>query len=173
MVAHLPRPKLTTQRLTTIEDLNANKSANTFQGNVLVVYKVVLDRTTGTREILCADLTDSKGEMTITLSSGSNLIQKYENTIVASTTIAITDFDIGPKSEFDHGDSNCILILNDSSKVETIPLLSTEYKFIRSTTIKNLLTSIEDYPNGSVDAIVVPTLVYTFPVTFVSIAELF
>ena len=110
--------KLNTQKPITIEDLNARKSGNTFEGNVLVVYKVVLDRSIGTREVLHADLTDCKGEMTIIVTVGSNLVQKYKNKIVVGTAIAITDFDIAPKTEYDRGDSDCILILKDSTTIE-------------------------------------------------------
>ena len=52
--------------------------------------------------------------MTIIVTMGSNLVQKYKNKIVAGTTIAITDFDIAPKAEYDRGDSDCILNLKDT-----------------------------------------------------------
>lgn len=124
------RAKLNTQKPITIEDLNAKKSGNTFEGNVLVMYKVILDRSTRTREVLRVDLTDYKGKMTIIVTVGSNCVQKYENKIVAGIAIAITNFDIALKTKYDHGDSDCILTLKDSTTIEKISLRSNEYKFI-------------------------------------------
>ena len=56
--------------------MNARKEENTFEGEILVIYIVTLDRDNKTREVLHADLTNFKGEMTITLNMIGNLIQE-------------------------------------------------------------------------------------------------
>ena len=64
-------------------------------------------------------------------------------------------FKIGHKTTYDCGDFDCILTLQDSSTIETIRRLFQEYKFIPSTTIKQLLTSTSTYAIGRIGALVV------------------
>ena len=144
------RPKLTSKRPVTIEDLNARKIGNTFHGTVLVSYKVVLDKGTGMCEVLRADLTDCKGEMTITLTTTSHLLCKFEDKIIPGTIIAIKEFQVAPKIDFDCGDSDYILLLKDSIEIVTIPPLENEYIFISGTTIKQLMSSTKEYVYGTI-----------------------
>ena len=69
------RSKLGNPDTISIKDLNARKTVNTFEGDILVIYIATLDRENKTREVLRADLTDFKGEMTITLNVIGNLVQ--------------------------------------------------------------------------------------------------
>ena len=149
------RSKLENPNAISIEDLNARKIGNTFEGDILVVYIATLDRENKTREVLRADLTDFKGEMTITLNVTGNLVQEYKNKIVPGTSIIVSGFGIGHKTTFDRGDSEFILKLQDSSIIEIIPWLCQKYKFIPSTTIKQLLRSTSTYAIGTIGALVV------------------
>lgn len=94
-----------------IEDPNGRKVGNSFQGDVLVVYKATLDRVNKICEVLCVNLMASKVEMTITLNVVGNLIQNFEEKIVVGSRMLIIGFQIVPKIYYDHGDSDCILIL--------------------------------------------------------------
>lgn len=149
------RSKLGKPNAISIEDLNARKEGNTFEGDILIVYIAILDRDNKTREVLRANLTDYKGEMTITLNVTGNLVQEYKNKIVPRTSIIVSGFQIGHKTTYDHRDFDCILMLQDSSTIETIPRLCEEYKFIPSTTIKQLLTSTSTYAIGTIGALLV------------------
>ena len=120
------RSKLGNPNVISIEDLNARKIGNTFEGDLLVVYITTLDRENKTWEVLHVDLTDFKGEMTITLNVTENLIQEYKNKIVPGTSIIVSRFQIGHKTTYDHRDFDCILMLQDSSTIETIPWLCRE-----------------------------------------------
>ena len=60
------RSKLGNPNAISIEDLNARKERNTFEGDILVIYIATLDRENKMRKVLRADLIDFKGEMTIT-----------------------------------------------------------------------------------------------------------
>ncbi|XP_057822077.1 uncharacterized protein LOC131034564 [Cryptomeria japonica] len=151
------RSKTKTQNCMSIEELNARKAGNMFDGDVLVVYKATLDKVNKTREVLRADLTDLKAEMTITLNVPSNLVQQYENKIIPGSGISITGFQIAAKTDYDRGDCDCILILKESSMVETKPSICKQYNFIPGTTIKQLLTSTNEYATGTIGALVVAT----------------
>ena len=87
-------------------------------------------------EILCADSTDCKGQMIVTVTISNNLLHKFEDKIMVGTIVAITRFQVAPKIDFDHVDSDCILLLKELSTIKTIPPLLKEYKFIPITTIK-------------------------------------
>lgn len=54
------RSKVKTTGTISIEELNKRKTGKTFEGDVLVVYKYMLDKINKTREVLHADVTDSK-----------------------------------------------------------------------------------------------------------------
>ena len=141
-----------------IEDLNERKIGNTFEGDVLVVYKSNLDKINKTREVLRADLTDHKVEMTITLTINGHLVYQYEDKIVAGMGVSIIDFEIAPKTNYDRGDCDCILQLKETSFVETINHICNDYNFISSTTIRELLNSTSNYPIGTIGALVVAIL---------------
>lgn len=93
--------------------------------------------------------------MTITLTIGSHLLRKFEDKIIPGTAIAIKEFELAPKTDFDRGDSDYIILLKDSSQIETIPPLENEYNFIPGTTIRQLTSSTKEYAYGTVGALVV------------------
>ena len=101
--------------------MNASKIGNIFEGDILVVYIATLDRENKTREVLRADLIDFKGEMTITLNVTGNLVQQYKTKIVPGTSIIVLGFQVEHKITYECIDYDCILILKDSSTIETIP----------------------------------------------------
>ena len=104
----------------TIEQLNARMVGTTFEGDVLIVYKVNLGKIKKPCEVLRADLIDHKEEMTITLTVNNNLLQQHENKIVLGMGLSITSFEIAPRSKFDRGDYDCILLLIETSTIEII-----------------------------------------------------
>lgn len=132
------RSKVKGQNDIYIEDLNARKVGNIFEGYVLVVYKATLDQVNKSRLVLHADLTNSKAEMTIIVNVTGDLVEKYEEKIVPNSAITILGFDIAPKIDYDHRDCDCILILKDSTTIKTLPCICQEYNFIQSTTIYQL-----------------------------------
>lgn len=134
--------------------MNARKAGNIFQGDVIVKYKAILDKTNKTREVLRADLTDTKGEMTITLNVTADLVAHYEDKIIPGSGLSISNFQIAPRTDYDRGDCDCILVLTKSSIVEIIPRLCIDYKFIPSTAIKQLLASTEQYATGTIGVLV-------------------
>ncbi|KAH9301952.1 hypothetical protein KI387_013535, partial [Taxus chinensis] len=134
------RQETSTPSLTSIDDLNTFTIGNIFQGNVLVLLR--------------ADLTDEKAELTVTLNVAHKFIPMHEDKVVAGKGIQITNFSIAPKTSYDRGDCDVILLLNESSTVESTPPLSIEYKFIPNTTVKQLLNNTEPYAVGTIAAIV-------------------
>ena len=142
-------------RIVSIEQLNARRAGDTFQGDVLVVYKATLDKANKTREMLCANLIDHKAEMTITLNVSGNLVYQHEPKIVPGSAISILDFQVAPRTDYDRGDCDCILILTAISSTKNISRLCQEYKFIPSATISQLLTTVNEYPAGTIAALVV------------------
>ncbi|KAH9299408.1 hypothetical protein KI387_031090, partial [Taxus chinensis] len=98
-----------------------------------------------------------KAELTVTLNVAHKFIPMHEDKVVAGKGIQITNFSIAPKTSYDHGDCDVILLLNESSTVESTPPLSIEYKFIPDTTVKQLLNSTEPYAIGTIAAIVTST----------------
>ncbi|KAH9295182.1 hypothetical protein KI387_038770, partial [Taxus chinensis] len=147
------RQATSTPSLTSIDDLNSFTIGNIFQGDVLVVYKTIVQKDQG-KQLLRADLTDEKAELTVTLNVAHKFIPMHEDKVVAGKGIQITNFSIAPKTSYDRGDCNVILLLNESSTVESTPPLSIEYKFIPNTTVKQLLNNTEPYIVGTIAAIV-------------------
>ncbi len=140
-----------------IEELTSCKVGNVFHGNVIVMYRTMLDRLHKTNEILRADLTDVKGELTITLNIRCNLIKRHEEKIVPGKAICIKDFKIVAKTDYDHFESECILLVDDHTTIENIGLVCQEYAFVPNTTIKRLLQTVDTYAVGTIAAIVTGT----------------
>ncbi|KAH9322788.1 hypothetical protein KI387_017427, partial [Taxus chinensis] len=147
------RQATSTPSLTSIDDLNTFTIGNIFQGDVLVVYKTTVQKDQG-KQLLREDLTDEKAELTVTLNVAHKFIPMHEDKVVAGKGIQITNFSIAPKTSYDRGDCDVILLLNESSTVESTPPLSIEYKFIPNTTVKQLLNNTEPYAVGTIAAIV-------------------
>jgi len=104
--------------------------------------------------LLRADLVDSKGDMAITLNLPHNLIVVVEAKLVVGQGICIKDFKISAKTIYDHGDCTCILVLHDRSIVETIPSICKEYKFVPTTTIKQLTNTTTPFVTSTVVSLV-------------------
>ncbi|XP_059070801.1 uncharacterized protein LOC131860407 [Cryptomeria japonica] len=149
------RSKINNEISLSIDDLNARKAGNNFQGDVLVIYKATLDKVNKTREVLRAYLTDLKGEMTITLTVSNNLLHKFEDKIIVGMGLSISDFDVVPRTDYDRGDCDCVLLLKDTSTLQVIPRILHDYNFIPNTTIRHLLNNTSDYPIGTIGALVV------------------
>ena len=140
-----------------IEELTSCKAGNVFHGNIIVTYRTMLDKLRKTNEILRADLTDTKGELTITLNIRGNLIKQHEEKIVPGKAICIKNFKIVAKTDYDHGESEGILLVDEQTTIENIALVCQEYTFIPNTTIKRLLETVEPYAIGTIAAIVTGT----------------
>lgn len=140
-----------------IEELHSHKAGNIFEGDVVVIYKTSMDKTNNTKDVLRVDLTDEKVEMTITINITSVIVKQHEAKIVPGTTICITDFQIAPKTNYDCGHCDCILILENTSMTKVILCMREDYKFIPTNTIIQLLTNEDNYAIGFVGAIMVNT----------------
>jgi len=125
----------------------------TFHGDILVIYKTILDQV-HIIELLRVDLVDSKGDMAITLNVPHNLIVVVEAKLVIGQGICIKDFKISAKTIYDHGDCTCILVLHDRSIAETIPSIYKEYKFVPTTTIKQLTNTTTPFVTSTMVALV-------------------
>jgi hypothetical protein len=102
----------------------------------MVVYNTYLDKENRSHKILHADMTDENGMMTVTLIFPAHLIERHEKNILPGSGISITNFKILPKSNYDRGDCDHIISLDESSVVETLSPICKEYNFIPDTTIK-------------------------------------
>ena len=105
--------------------------------------------------MLQVDLTDLKAEMIVTVSVNENLVHQYEDKIIPGMGVSISGFEIQSKSDYDRGDCDCILVLKETSTVETINHICNDYNFIPNTTIRNLLNSTSNYSIGIVGALVI------------------
>jgi hypothetical protein len=85
-----------------------------------------------------ADMTDNEALMTVTLTIPTQLVQKHAEKILPGNGISITNFNILPKTVYDHGDCDRIISLNETSIMEKIPSICSGYRFILDTTISEL-----------------------------------
>ena len=86
------RSKVKTTGTTSIEELNEIKNSKIFEGDVLVVYKYILDKINKRCEVLCADVIDIKVEMTVTINVKDNLVQQFEDKLIVGMDIHISNF---------------------------------------------------------------------------------
>lgn len=140
-----------------IEELTSCKAGNVFHGNIIVTYRTMLDKLRKTSEILRADLTDAKGDMRITLNVRGNLIEQHEEKLLPGKAICVRDFKIAAKTDYDHCESECILLVDQETTIENIAPGSQEYSFIPNTCIKRLLQTPDAYAVGTIGAIVTST----------------
>jgi hypothetical protein len=91
----------------------------------MVVYNTYLDKVNKSRKILRADMTDENGMMTVTLTIPAHLIQRHDEKILPGSGISITIFKILPKTNYDCGDCDRVISLDESSLCN-IPLWHTE-----------------------------------------------
>jgi hypothetical protein len=148
------RPRYTASTIVSIEDLNSRRTGQIFVGDIMAVYNTYLDKTNKSRRILRADMTDEKGIMTITLIVPTHLIRKHEQKILPGNGLSITHFKILPKTNYDRGDCDRIISLDEFSVVETIVVVCKEYNFIPDTTIKQFTESTTPYPIGAIGVVV-------------------
>ena len=80
----------------------------------------MLDKLNMTNAILRADITDAKGDMTGTLNACGNMIDKYEEIITPGKNISVRNFKVAPKTNYDHGDCDCLLIVDHHTTIENI-----------------------------------------------------
>jgi hypothetical protein len=91
---------------------------------------------------LRVDLTDEKGEMTITLNAHTNFIEQHKTTLFPRKTIFIANL-IAPKTNYDHGEDKYISLVEQETSIENIASVCQEYNFILDTSIKRILATIE------------------------------
>jgi hypothetical protein len=87
-----------------------------------------------------ADMTDKEAMMTVTLTIPPQLVQKHAEKILSGNGISITNFNIFPKTVYDRGDCDRIISLNETSIVEKISVVCSEYRFVPDSTIKPACT---------------------------------
>jgi hypothetical protein len=81
-------------------------------------------------------MTYENGMMIVTLTILVHLIQRHEKNILLSVEISIISFKILPKTSYECGDCDLIILLYESCVVETIPPICKDFNFIPDTTIK-------------------------------------
>jgi hypothetical protein len=125
-----------------------------FIGDIMVVYSTYLDKENKTRSIMRADMTDKEAMMTVTLTIPTQLVQKHAEKILSGNGISITNFNIFPKTVYDRGDCDRIISLNETSIVEKILVVCSEYRFVPDATIIQLAQSNDIYPIRTIGAVV-------------------
>ena len=100
------------------------------------------------------DLTDAKGEMTLTLNSHNGFINQHQEKRISCKGIRITNFKIAPKTSYDHGEDECVLLVDQWTSIENISPVCQQYNFIPNTSIKIILDSTKQYALGIIGAIV-------------------
>jgi hypothetical protein len=120
----------------------------------MVVYNTYLDKVNKSRKILRADMTDENGMMTVTLTVPTHLIQRHEEKILPGSGISIASFKILPKTNYDRGDCDRVISLDESSLVERLPPVCKDYNFIPDTSIKQFAENMDVYPIGAIGAVV-------------------
>jgi hypothetical protein len=125
-----------------------------FIGDIMVIYKTYLDKENKTRSIMRADMTEKEAMMIVTLTIPTQLVQKHAKKILPGNGISITNFNILPKIVYDCGDCDQIISLNETSIVEKIPAVCSEYHCIPDATISQLAQSSYIYPIETIGATV-------------------
>jgi hypothetical protein len=95
---------------------------------------------------MCANMTDKEALMIVTLTIPTQLVQKHAKKIFPGNGISITNFNILPKKVYDRGYCDRIISLNETSIVEKILAICSEYCFIPDATINQLAQSNDIYP---------------------------
>jgi hypothetical protein len=127
-----------TSKVLSIEGLNNCQTGQVFIGDIMVVYSTYLDKENKSRSIMRVDMIDKDATMTVTLTVPPQLVQKHGKRILPRNGMSITNFNILPKTVYDHGDCDRIIFLNETSIVEKIILVCSEYRFIPDSTINQL-----------------------------------
>ncbi|KAH9327962.1 hypothetical protein KI387_000070, partial [Taxus chinensis] len=98
-----------------------------------------------------------EGEMIVTLNVSGNQMTHIKKKVLPTKGVCIKYFDIAPKTNYDRGDYDYILLLNDISTINNIPPLCREFKFILNTTIKQILHNTNTYATGTIVAVMTAT----------------
>jgi hypothetical protein len=121
-----------------IEGLNERQTGQLFVRDIMVVYTTYLDKANKSRFIMHADMTDKDAMMTVTLIVPPQLVQKHAKKIFPCNGISITNFKVLPKTIYDRGDCDRIILFNETSIVEKIPSICSKYRFLLDLTIRQL-----------------------------------
>jgi hypothetical protein len=151
---NVTRSKLIPPNILSIEGLNNRRTGQLFIGDIMVVYSTYLDKENKSRCIMRADMTDNEAMMTVTLTIPTQLVQKHAEKILPGNGISITNFNILPKTVYDRGDCDRIILLNETSVVEKVPAVCSEYHFVPDTTINQFAENNDIYPIGTIGAAV-------------------
>jgi hypothetical protein len=149
-----PCCRYTPPNIVSIEDLNSRRVGELFIGDIMVVYSTYLDKVNKTRKILRADMTDEHGMLTVTLTIPAHLIQRHQHKILPGSGISIAHFKVLPKTNYDRGDCDQIISLDESSLVEKLSPVCKEYTFIPNTTIRQFADNMDMYPIGTIGAVI-------------------
>jgi hypothetical protein len=101
-----------------------------------------------------AGMTEKEAMMIVTLTIPTQLVQKHAEKILPGNGISITNFNILPKTVYYRCDCDRIISLNETSIVEKIPTICSEYHFIPDATISQLAQSNEIYSIRTIGAVV-------------------
>jgi hypothetical protein len=151
------RYKLITPNILSIKGSNNHQTGQVFVGDIMVVYNTYLDKANKNRCIVCDDMTDNGSMMAVTLTIPTQLVHKHVEKILPGNGISITNFNILPKTVYDRGDCDRIISLNETSIVEKILAICSEYHFVSDTTINQLAQSKDTYPIRTIGAVVTLT----------------
>ena len=135
-----------TSKVPSIKGLNSRQTRQLFVGDIMVVYTTYLDKENKSRSIMRADMTYKDAMMTVTLTIPPQLILEHAENILPRNGISITNFNVLPKTVYDRGDCDRIIFLNETSIVEKIPAICSEYRFLPDSIIRQLAQSTDIYP---------------------------
>jgi hypothetical protein len=99
-------------------------------------------------------MADKEVLMTVTLTIPTQRVHKHVEKIFPGNGISIKNFNIFPKTVYDHGDCDQIISLSETIIVEKILAIFSEYRFIMDTTIIQLSQSNDIYPIVTIGTIV-------------------
>jgi hypothetical protein len=148
------RSRVVTPKVLSIEGLNNCRTGKVFIRDIMVIYNTYLDKENKTRSIMCADMTDMEAMMKVTLTIPTQLVQRHAEKILPSNGISIKNFNILPKIVYDYGDCDRIISLNETSIVEKILVVCSEYCFVPDTTINQISQNNDIYPIRTIGAAV-------------------
>jgi hypothetical protein len=146
--------KLITLKLLSIEELNNRQTGQVFIEDVMVVYRTYFNKENKTISIMDVDMTYKEAMMIVTLTIPTQLVQKHAKKRMPGNWISITNFNILPKTIYDCGDCDQIISLIETSIVEKVPTICSEYRFISDTTINQLPQRNDTLPIRTIGAVV-------------------
>jgi hypothetical protein len=79
--------------------------------------------------------------MEVTLNVCNSFIEQHQEKLLHGKSIRITNFKVAPKTNYDHGEVECILLVEQETSIENIAPICQEYNFIPNTSIRILLAT--------------------------------